>query len=334
MGKTNKSQYLFLQSLRDRLPPQVSLVDEISEILNISVDSAYRRIRCEKNLSLNEVVALCRHYNFSLDQFFQSDGNSILFTRLFDPLSRDYFLEYLKNQLNTIQDFHTYEKKHLYFLARDVPWISYLQLPQLALFKYFVWRKSILFDPSLKAEKFSLSSIDTEFLRIGKQIVALYSKLPVTEIWNADVLTSTLQQIHFYHQSGLFESRSDFTVLLDLYSSLIYHIEKEAELGMKFPIGESPAKDSGLFTMYINELGLGDNAMLAELDGLKITYINHSLIQYIYTTHKKFNDRVHNFILSFLGRSTLVSSVGEKERMKFFNSLRRNIEKGKSEEFF
>jgi hypothetical protein len=325
----NNTQRLFLDFLKGTLSSNVSLAEEISKILNINLDSAYRRIRCEKALSLNEVVVLCRHYKISLDQFFKSDVNSILFTWLLDPLSKDYLLEYLKNQLNTIQHFHTYEKKHLYFLARDVPWFSYLQLPQLALFKYFVWRKSILFDSSLKGQRFSLQLYDYEFLRIGKEIVTQYSKLPVTEIWNADVLTSTLQQIYYYQQSGLFASRSDYILLLDLYSSLMDHIEKEAELGVKFLVGETPDEDSGHFEMYFNELGVGDNTMHAMLDGSRITYLNHSLIQYVCTTHSKFNEQIHDFILSFLRRSTRISNVGEKDRINFFNSLRRNIEKAK-----
>jgi len=334
MQNINSSQHLLFNYLKNSLPPNVSLAYEISEVLHMNVDSAYRRIRCEKNLSLDEVVVLCRHYSISLDQFFKTGGNSMLFTWLLDPLSGDYFLQYLKNQLNTVEHFHTYEKKQIYFLARDVPWYSYLQLPQLALFKYFVWRKSILFDTSLKGRKFSFQLMDNdEFLRVGKQIVTLYSKLPVTEIWNADVLTSTLHQIYFYHQSGFFETRSDFIILLDLYSSLIDHIEKEAESGVKFLFGESPGKDSGQFDLYFNELGLGDNSMHAEFDGSKITYLNHSMIQYVSTRHRRFNDQVHDFILSFLGKSTRISSVGEKDRSKFFNSLRRNIEKGKSEKF-
>jgi hypothetical protein len=325
----NRSQYLLFHFLKGKLFPNVSFADEISQILNISVDSAYRRIRCEKNLSLDEVVMLCRHYDMSLDQFFKTDVNSILFTWLLDPLSEDYFLQYLKSQLDTVQQFHTSQKKHLYFLASDVPWMSYLQLPQLALFKYFVWRKSILFDSSLKGEKFSLELTDSEFIKISKQIVELYLKLPVTEIWNVDVLTSTLHQIYYYRESGFFKSRSDGATLLDLYSTLIDHIEKEAELERKFLVGESPDKDSGQFTMHVNELGLGDNTMLIKLDGLKITYINHSMIQYICTSDKRFNDNIDNFISSSLGKSTLISGVGEKDRMKFFNSLRQTIEESR-----
>jgi hypothetical protein len=331
MEKASSSQHLFFYILRSRLPPDVSLAAEVSKILNIGVDSAYRRIRCEKDLSLDEVVLLCRHYDISVDQVFKRDVNSILFTWLLDPLSPDYFLHYLKNQLKTVQHFHSFERKHLYFLARDVPWFSYLQVPQLALFKYFVWRKSILFDPTLKGKKFSLQLTDSDFLGIAKQIVGLYSKIAVTEVWNADVITSTLHQIYFYHQSGLFEYRSDFSTLLDLYSSLIDHTEMEAEFGRRFLVGERPDKDSGQFTMYVNELGVGDNTMLVMLDDSKITYINHSMIQYVCTNDRRFNDQIHDFTLSILGKSTLVSGVGEKDRMKFFNSLRRRIEKGKLE---
>ena len=53
--------------IRDQLPDHVSLVDEIAELLEISNDSSYRRIRGEKQLSLQEVQKLAGTFQLSLD---------------------------------------------------------------------------------------------------------------------------------------------------------------------------------------------------------------------------------------------------------------------------
>ncbi len=37
--------------IRDQMPGHVSLVDEVTDIFEISIDSAYRRIRGEKPIS-------------------------------------------------------------------------------------------------------------------------------------------------------------------------------------------------------------------------------------------------------------------------------------------
>lgn len=54
--------------IKESLPPNISFVHEISELLEISYDSAYRRIRGEKELSISELTLLCSKYDLSVDQ--------------------------------------------------------------------------------------------------------------------------------------------------------------------------------------------------------------------------------------------------------------------------
>ena len=48
----------FLNQMRNKLPGNASFADELAELLNVSRDSAYRRIRGETVLSLDEVKKL------------------------------------------------------------------------------------------------------------------------------------------------------------------------------------------------------------------------------------------------------------------------------------
>ena len=49
---TSNIQVLLFQHIKQALPAHVSMVDEIADLLHISNDSAYRRIRGEKEISL------------------------------------------------------------------------------------------------------------------------------------------------------------------------------------------------------------------------------------------------------------------------------------------
>ncbi|MDH4296849.1 MAG: hypothetical protein OEV74_11250, partial [Cyclobacteriaceae bacterium] len=55
----NSIQSAFLEQIRKRLRPNVSFADALADALSISRDSAYRRIRGETVLSLDEVKILC-----------------------------------------------------------------------------------------------------------------------------------------------------------------------------------------------------------------------------------------------------------------------------------
>ena len=44
------------------------LVDVLMDTLHISLDSAYRRIRLEKILTLDEIIKISNKFNISIDQ--------------------------------------------------------------------------------------------------------------------------------------------------------------------------------------------------------------------------------------------------------------------------
>ena len=77
---SNGSQQIFFQHIKTVLPAHLSLADEVAEVLNISNDSAYRRIRGEKPIALEEIKKLCIYFKISLDQFMHLNSDSFLFT--------------------------------------------------------------------------------------------------------------------------------------------------------------------------------------------------------------------------------------------------------------
>jgi hypothetical protein len=68
-GTTDLQQQLF--NFIKNSQPHISLADELCDFLDISHDSAYRRIRGEKPLSLSELKVVCEKYNIALDQVLQ-----------------------------------------------------------------------------------------------------------------------------------------------------------------------------------------------------------------------------------------------------------------------
>ncbi len=66
------AQQIFFGHIKGLLPQHISFVDEIAEVLNISNDSAYRRIRGEKSITLEEIKKLCTTFKISLDSYFIS----------------------------------------------------------------------------------------------------------------------------------------------------------------------------------------------------------------------------------------------------------------------
>ena len=137
------AQQVFFAHIKGLLPPHISFVDEVAEVLNISNDSAYRRIRGEKPIALEEIKKLCIKFKISLDQLLHLDSESIVFTgKVADPQNFNFEL-YLLDFLRQHEIINSFEQKELLILPKDVPLHHYYNFPELAAFKYFFWMKTI-----------------------------------------------------------------------------------------------------------------------------------------------------------------------------------------------
>lgn len=319
-------QQLFFQHLKGKLPAHVSLVDEIAGFLSISNDSAYRRIRGEKSISFEELQRLCSNYKISLDSFLHLQGNSFIFNGKLKSNSDNSFEEWIESLLEQLQLVNSYKEKHVYFLLKDIPPYVHFLIPELVRFKIFLWMKSILDYKSLRGVKFDLQDPRyNKFDAIAKKITDLYTRIPMTEIWNAESIDSTLRQINFYKEAGSFKNPADIKLLYLKVEDLVNHLEKQAELGLKFHVGQEPTSSSAEYRLYVNELILGDNTVFAKLDNSRITFLNYGVLQIVYTMDDRFNNAMGDNFDNLVKKSMMISQSGEKERFRFFNKLREKI---------
>jgi len=320
------AQILFFRHIKGLLPPHLSLADEIAGLLNISNDSAYRRIRGEKPISFEELQKLCGHFKISLDQFLHLQSNSILFT---GKISGDSILDYEQYLLDVLQNLrliNSFPSREMYYLNKDIPIFHHFHFPELAAFKSFFWMKTVLHYPQFANQTFRLDAFMNEkVVQLGRQLSDAYYTLPSQEIWNIENINSTIRQIEYYKNSGIFDSRQDVATIYDCLQRTIDHIQRQAELGYKSSVDGSGGKTRAAYKIYINEFILGDNTILAVAGDLKIAYINHAVLNYLVSRDQAFCEYTLQHIQNIIKRSTLISEVGEKERLRFFNMIREKI---------
>ena len=329
MENASGVQQLFFQHIKTGLPPHLSLVDEIAGMLNISTDSAYRRIRGEKPISFDELRTLCSHYKISLDQLFHIQSDSFIFTGKLADNTTNFFGEWLTDVLQKYSYIHGFERKHIYFVAKDIPLQSFFQFKELARFKFFLWMRTFMRYEDLKNKKFSIQDPYPEFEDIGRKIIQVTNKIPTTEIWGHECINATIRQIEFYREANVFQSKHDVLIVYERLEELMNHFEKQSEIGKKFSPNESPLSNAGDYDLYLNELFLGDNSVVAEVNNNKIIFLNHNVLHIVSTHDERFTSYMYDRMMNMLQKSTKMSLAGEKTRSRFFNSLREKIEKRK-----
>ncbi|HTL82139.1 MAG TPA: hypothetical protein VL651_10565, partial [Bacteroidia bacterium] len=186
-------QSQFIQKLKESIPANTSLVDEMADLLSISTDSAYRRIRGETALTIDEVTKLCNHYKMGFDFTGKPEGgfgSSVTFNyhHLSDEL--DHFRSYLINIRNDMKRIKSSVMKEILFAAEDILIFHHFCFPHLAAFKLFYWTKSILNIREFEGKKFDISAIPAEFTDLTAEIYNLYVDIPSLEIWSLDTINS------------------------------------------------------------------------------------------------------------------------------------------------
>ena len=319
-------QELF-KTIRSKMPEHLSAADEVARILNISTDSAYRRMRGEKTISLDELSALCFHYHISMDELMNIQTGAFLFQGNIIDSNTFRYDKYIQAMLQSFTYMGSFKEKEFYYLCKDIPVFQHYHFKEIAAFKYYFWMKTILHMPDFRHRKFSFEAYPDEMFEIGKKILSLYSSLNVVEIINIESVNSTIRQIEFYRDGQMFESDEDIWKIYDALEKLIDHMEDQADAGYMFKYGDPDKKPMGTYRFYFNEVILGDNTMLAVLDGMKMVYLVHSGVNYMSTRDLSFCNYTYDTIQNLMQKSTLISSAEEHERARFFKFLRNRIAK-------
>jgi hypothetical protein len=328
--ETTGAQQVFFRHIKELLPPHISFVDEVAEVLNISKDSAYRRIRGEKPIALEEIKKLCVKYKISLDQLLHLNSESVIFSGKLAHAQNFNFELYLQDFLRQHEIINSFEQKELLILSKDVPLYHYYNFPELAAFKYFFWMKTILHYPDYSKTIFNSSMMTENLMKTGEKILATYNKIPSTEIWNVENINTTLRQIEYYKETNVFASKDDVLKIYDCLERTIDHVELQAEAGHKINQPDKSSQKGAPLNLYINDFILGDNTYLPILNGRKMVFLTHTFLNYINTKDVAFAEYTYEHFQNILHKSTLISIVGEKERRRFFNRIRENIDARKT----
>ena len=317
-------QQEILRQIREKLPSNLSFVDELAESLNISNDSAYRRIRGETHLTLDEVRNLSLKYQISLDSLFDVGDDSIMFKYRGIDREKFTFEHYLASILKDLKNLRSLPDKDLIYAAKDTPIFYYFMYRELAAFKIFFWLKTIYHIPEYETKAFSFDEVSDSLLDLAQRIWKLYIHIPSLEIWSIETINVTLKQIHFYHESGLFKNPGDRKILYQRCMQLLTHVQNQAEKGFKYDLGKDDQQCSS-FRLYYNEVTISDNTILFRLGDKYRAHVPSNILSILTTMNDEFCRQALETIGSIIKNSTLISEYASKERNRFFQKLRNKI---------
>ncbi len=320
-------QMEFLQRISDLIPKDTSLVAEISELLDISTDSAYRRLRGETLLSIEEILILCEHFNISFDAFSRRETGLVTFRYSTVEAKPESFRIYLESIHADLQLIAQSKNAKIIYAGGDIPVFHHYMYEEIACFKMFYWMRSIMNIPELEKTKFSFEVIPPEITEISKNIISLYSQVPSVEIWTDTTIQSTLKQIEYYWEAGMFEHAEDAVRVCDSLRQVIDTIQNYADNSSKNSgMSNAGSEDVKNYELYFSDIEITNNSVLVKTDAGKAVYLGHFSFYTMTTINGIYCDKTEEWLLSLIKRSTLLSGIAEKQRYQFFRKMFALIE--------
>ncbi len=329
MEPTHPGQLKFLDHVKKIIPRNVSLVDELADLLKISNDSAYRRLRGETSLSYEEISLICSQYKISFDALNETSNDVVNFKyQELEETQEDFGMWFnsikddLRGSLATSAG-----EKHLTYTAQGIPIFHYFKYKLLTAFKLHYWMRTILNVPEFQEHKFIPEEVQNDLIKSAFQFHFAYKHVPSTEIWTDTTVTGVIQQIKFYWESGVFKSEEDALNICNELREVLNMVEHEAQLGYKEIFHENKTKERGApFFLYFSEIEFENNCIMLESGDIKTVYLGHLSFRSIKTNHINYCNETYLWLNNLKKKSHLISGTSETTRYKFFKRCHRKLD--------
>ena len=295
----------------------------MEDLLGVSKESVYRRIRGETQLSFAEVKKICVHFNISVDALInaQSDKGALFQYKplvISDMDNYAAYMTFLLEKMNRVAN--STQEKELVFTAQDIPFYHFCKYPDLAFFKLYAWN-DMLQHNAVTYEKFYDSLDKTGIVPIYEQIYQAYLCIPAIEIWAERTIDVTLRLLEYYFDTDRFDKKDTILFLLDRFVSLIDTIKHFADEGYKDIEREIP------FSLFSCSVDLENNFMLLKRGDHLACILKLYAISRIMTDNESLCTETKIWIDSLISKSILISGNGAyRERLHFFNGLKTKIQ--------
>ncbi len=308
-------QQIFINKLKDTMPSTVGLAEELADILDVSIDSAYRRIRGETELTIDEVYKITKKYAISIDEVFSNRSDTVTFayTKLTD--SEKNFEHYLTRILTHLKTINKFEDIKISYVAEEIPIFYSFSTKKFTEFKLFYWQRSVLNVPAYQNQKFEFGFVNEKLIEIAHNCFKEYLTIPSTEIWTTETVLTGLRQVQFYFDSGII-NKDQAIELLTEYRTTLEMIQKNAADARK-----NKSDKSETFLLYNSEVVLGTNCIYIKADANNYSYISFNTLNSLTTNNPEFCDETEHWIKNLEKKSNLISGVSEKQRYQFFSTM-------------
>lgn len=308
-----------VNALRRRTPANESLVNLLTDIIPISRESAYRRLRGEIPFTLEEAACICKTLNISIDLLIGIEPSNIHAFHLNAIFLKNPVEEYSKMLLNIINGVKS-------LIAVDPQSISYRAcrtLPHEFLYQYRFLSKIYLyvllhqlhhsFDPDELLEM----PIPDDLYPLQKETFNVMQDVDSVLILDRSVFIDYIEIVKYFKELEMFSREEVYQIKSEL-NMLVDDMEQCATKGS--------SQSGKRLDVYLCGISFDCSYMYMRGAGYEVSALEVFCIDYLTCEDKSVIEIQKLWIRSLIRFSTLISVSGESERKEFFNKQREYID--------
>jgi len=318
--KKNSDQVNFFEMIKKELPANESLVHVVSELLNIGIDAAYRRIRGSKLLDFEETIKLSSQFRISLDLVSSVTKENQLVCNYLPLNTRNpnNYLTFINAVSSIAERTRLTPESEIIMCGVDIPIFNFLAYRELTYFKVFSWGKSV-YGYQGNFEEFASKLESLDFHNIHKKIAKDYQDTASSEIWTYNTTDTMIRLITYHHEMKHFGDRKFPIFLCEQLLDLINTLHEWTEKAAKGPNGVP-------YKFYVSEIDTGNTLVLFKMSENYRCLVRLFTFNGLNVSDERFCEEAENWLYNLSQRAVLISGASEIERFKFFSGQRQKIE--------
>jgi len=320
-----KEQIHLFEVIKRKISDRQRLADVIEELLGVSSDSAYRRIRGETELTISELKIICDKFNLSMDEIlnFKSNRGALFYYDPVNLMNNDVYINRAKRMWSVFHNLKSASDKEIVYTARSIPLYHLALFSDFAFLNLYTWNDVLdSANKSISYENFCSKLDKKNIIPMFQQLHNAQTSIPTKEIWTGQTINVTLRLLEYFYATGAFEKKETVLNLLDQLYLLMDTIHQYAEDGHMRGEQKTP------FAMYNCSVDLYHNCMMARKgDQLSMTLRLH-MANFLETDNEVLCNVMFKWQRGLISKSTQISGeASAKHRFHFFKFSKNKIDK-------
>lgn len=322
-------QVRLFEQIKAKLPAEEHLGKVLSELLDMSTDSVYRRLRGATSLTPEEIQLLCQHFEISFDKIMGTTGRSVVFH--YNPIKRSEFSfnTYLEgiNYGFTRMLSQKYKKLHMNYV--EVNLFQLLNFPMLMRFKLVYFTKFYLNLPQMQDVKFTADWTGDISQALLTDTLVKYVKIPSVEVMDFDNCKGLVREIVSAYEAGMIATKEDALALLSETEKMFNHFIHQLSLSKKFIYGTEPKEIEDNYEVYVHPNYVPDNTVIADTNAYRLLYITHNMLNYLYSSDIEYVAKTFSVFNAMVKTCKKISSDNTSTRNAYAREILAFIDKAR-----